>query len=421
MNKSFDLRKSCHVNTNEDGDRFVGVKADTKNAVVYFPLGYQLPDDDRLLRRDIRALFGILSTFNYKEDKMIRGKKFVQAHPVDFPIQAFIDVIDYFMENNGHYYVETEKRYKVDTKGKINWKRTTKSQRAFIKDGQPIYTKFEVECQSPLDNQLITQIHKYCVYIAYQRLGWLYTNQQINNPGIALNSSNKRVFLAELQRKYNDTNKDRDKRLFKSMKAMIEFIDDRVLDKSYYFGTDNFEYVWEKLIDRVFGISNKEDYFPNAVWTERHGVNKTTETRALMPDTIMIYRDNSGKEKIYVLDAKYYRYGDTHKSEHLPDSSSINKQITYGEYIKNEKKTPNDSLFNAFLMPFNSVDNLFETSDIYFNAAESYGKWRMNTENYEKIQGILIDVRYLLHNYLGNHDEDKRKLAEAIEQYIVTH
>ena len=128
MNKSFDLRKSCHVNTNEDGDRFVGVKADQKNAIVYFPLGYQLPDDDRLLRRDIRILFGILSAFNYKEDKMIRGKKFVQAHPVDFPIQAFLDVIDYFMENNGHYYTETEKRFKIDTKGKINWKRTAKSQ-----------------------------------------------------------------------------------------------------------------------------------------------------------------------------------------------------------------------------------------------------------------------------------------------------
>ena len=30
----------CHVNTNEDGDTFVGVKADSDNVVVYFPLGY---------------------------------------------------------------------------------------------------------------------------------------------------------------------------------------------------------------------------------------------------------------------------------------------------------------------------------------------------------------------------------------------
>lgn len=417
MSKSFDLRASCHVNTNEDGDNFVGVKASTKNAVVYFPLGYQLPEDDKQLRSEIRTLFGVLSTFNYKEDRVIRGKKFVQAHPVDFPILAFLDVIDYFMDNNGHYYIETEKRYKTESKGRIDWKRTVKNQKAFIKNGQPIYTKFDVEFQSPLENEIITKIHKYCVYAAYQRIGWLYPCQQVIDPGVNLTSSNKRVFIQELKRKYNDTNKDRDKRLFKSMRVMIEFMNDKVIDRSYYFGTDNFEYVWEKIIDKVFGISNKEDYFPNAIWKERHGVGSSTETRALQPDTIMIYKDQSGKEKLYILDAKYYRYGDTHKPEHLPNSSSINKQITYGEFIKNTNGYSSDSLFNAFLMPFNSKDNLFETNELFFNAAEAYGKWRKNTENYEKIQGILVDVRYLLHNYLGNHDEDKRKLAEAIEKY----
>ena len=25
----FDIKKHCHVNTNEDGDRFVGIKADS--------------------------------------------------------------------------------------------------------------------------------------------------------------------------------------------------------------------------------------------------------------------------------------------------------------------------------------------------------------------------------------------------------
>jgi len=413
MESSFDLRSACHVNTNEDGDRFVGVKADQKNAVVYFPLGYQLPEDDRLLRRDIRTLFGVLSAFGNKEDKMIKGSKFVQAHPVDFPIQAFLDVLDYYMENNGHYYVESEKKYKTDSKGKISWKRTAKNQRAFIKDGQPIYTKFDVEYQSPLENELITNIHKYCVYVAYQRLGWLYTNQQLVNPGITLN---KKVFVQELRKKYNHASKDRDKRLFKSMIAMIEFIDDRLLDKQFYFGTDDFEYVWEKLIDKVFGISNKEDYFPKAVWTERHGAEKETEKHALMPDTIMLYND-----KIYILDAKYYRYGATHNTDHLPDSSSINKQITYGEYVEKTRGMANESLFNAFLMPYDSNNNLFEISDKFANVAEATGKWRANTKNYEKIQGILVDVRYLIHNYIGNHDEDKQLLAESIEKYLLSH
>lgn len=38
----FNIKDHCHVNTNEDGDRFVGIKADTDDAMVYFPIGYQL-------------------------------------------------------------------------------------------------------------------------------------------------------------------------------------------------------------------------------------------------------------------------------------------------------------------------------------------------------------------------------------------
>ena len=42
-----DIRNRCHVNSNEDGDRFVGVKADSDKAMVYFPIGYQLPETDQ--------------------------------------------------------------------------------------------------------------------------------------------------------------------------------------------------------------------------------------------------------------------------------------------------------------------------------------------------------------------------------------
>lgn len=417
MSTIFDIKSICHINTNEDGDRFVGVKVVDDKAIVYFPLGYELPSDEKLIRRDIRHLFSVLSAFGNKEDKMLKGQKFVQAHPVDFPIQAFLDVLDYFMENNGNYYKETEKKTKTASMGKINFKSTVRHQKALIVNNNIIFSKFDVDVLSPLDNQLITQIHKYCVYEAFQRLGWLYSNQEIPNPGVKLE---KKVFLQELQRKSSETNQDRNRRLFKSMKAMIEFIDDRVLDRSFFFGTDNFEYVWEKLIDKVFGEPNKNDYFPKALWVERHGAGAGIPTHALMPDTIMIYTDSKGNEKVCILDAKYYRYGVTHKTEHLPESTSINKQITYGEYAERKCKLSNECLFNAFLMPYNMNDNLFETNEKFVNVAESYGEWRENKKNYEKIQGILIDVRYLMMNYLGNHDKDKENLANIIEQYLIS-
>ena len=36
-----DIRNRCHVNSNEDGDRFVGVKADSDKAMVYFPISLE--------------------------------------------------------------------------------------------------------------------------------------------------------------------------------------------------------------------------------------------------------------------------------------------------------------------------------------------------------------------------------------------
>ena len=58
----FDIKKHCHVNTNEDGDRFVGIKADSDNAMVYFPIGYELPETDAEIRTDIKHLIQVLSS-----------------------------------------------------------------------------------------------------------------------------------------------------------------------------------------------------------------------------------------------------------------------------------------------------------------------------------------------------------------------
>ena len=72
MNLDTDLRTRCHVNTNEDGDRFVGVKADSDDAIVYFPAGYQLPDDTNLLRREILHLFNVLNEFTKNDNRVLQ-------------------------------------------------------------------------------------------------------------------------------------------------------------------------------------------------------------------------------------------------------------------------------------------------------------------------------------------------------------
>ena len=279
-----------------------------------------------------------------------------------------------------------------------------------------LYLNQVVRVSTPDMNRLITRIHKYCVYESFERIGWLYTTNTPEQPDITFD---KNMFIATLNTKLGSTNNDNDKSLFRSMIAMIEFRDNQTIDKQFYFGTDRFETVWERLIDKVFGVPNKDSYFPHGLWTERYGKNKGKPSSALEPDTIMIYGG-----KFYVLDAKYYRYGILPKYGPglLPQSSDINKQITYGQFVKNQKAPAGTQVFNAFIMPYNRTDNDFGISSLFGNVAEAVGDWidhPGDPEIYEKVQGIVFDTRYLLKNYDGNHDSDKEELIREIERPFI--
>ncbi|MCM1497178.1 MAG: LlaJI family restriction endonuclease [Clostridium sp.] len=407
MEKESDLRKRCHINTNEEGDRFVGVKADTEDAVVYFPVGYQLPDDEIDLKRDVLHLFQVLAEFTDVSDKVLAMKKFEAPQSVDFPINAYLEIINNYMENG--YYMENDPVFKTSDRGNIDWVRTIQRQPALIQANlTPIYTQYTVRQSAPNENKEITRIHTHCVYESFDKLGWLFTPYMPPKPVGAMDAKR---FIAILNDKLGDTNLDKDKRLFRAMLDLLKYIDEKTSERQFYFGTDYFEGVWERLIDRVFGIKNKQDYFPRTRWLLSYG--KYKEKYPLEPDSIMIYDG-----KIYVLDAKYYRYGITGNPNHLPDSSSINKQITYAEYIYSQRQMPDGSLFNAFLMPYNAAKNFFGIQSVFGNIGVAVGDWKSNTHNYEKIQGILVDTRYLMYHYTGNPKNSIIALAQSIESAL---
>lgn len=411
--ENFKIREHCRVNSNDEGDRFVGVKADSENVVIYFPLGYELPLSDEELKRDIKNLLHVLATFTDKTDRTLHIDKFTASQSVEFPIQAYLNVINYYLDHNGSYYTEVESNYKVDKRGKTDWNRTIKTQIPMIQGKSLLYFDQIVRVSAPNINRLITRIHKYCVHESFNRIGWLYTTNKPEQPDI---NFEKTLFVATLNDKLLCTNNDVEKRLFRSMIAMIDFMDESTIDKQFYFGTDKFESVWEKLVDKYFGETNKQDYFPHALWTERYGSSKGRPVSALEPDSIMIYGCN-----YYVLDAKYYRYGVFPELgvSALPQSSDINKQITYGQFIKNKKTPEGADVFNAFIMPFNMQENKFTINSYYGNVAEAVGDWITSPLTFERVQGIVIDTRYLLKNYDGNHDNDKRLLSKEIEKGFI--
>lgn len=197
--------------------------------------------------------------------------------------------------------------------------------------------------------------------------------------------------------------------------------DEGMRETSFTFGTNRFEYVWEKMIDAAFGISDKQRYFPKTKWKlARSG--KECDNSKLEPDTIMLYNNN-----IYVLDAKYYKYGATKNPFDLPESASINKQITYGEYIdaQADLKNPDSVIYNAFLMPFDKNHWAEENAGTLHYAGEAVALWKDAGEGrgkeYEHIQGILLDVKHLMQIAEKRSETDIRQLAEIIEEHCSDH
>ncbi|MCD8150867.1 MAG: LlaJI family restriction endonuclease [Clostridiales bacterium] len=320
-----------------------------------------------------------------------------------FPIQAYLTVILDYLERG--YYREREVEYGLAKRGKISWSKTIKTQRPVIRDDEAFYLDFVTRKNAFNENQLITLIHQYCVAESFEKAGWLFTNARPQKPVI---KRNEKMFKAVLRDKLDKTFNDRNKLLFRAMLQIIDYLQNEDMPLKYMYGTYRFEYVWEALVDRVYGIKDKAFYFPKTTWKvkeEKH------DNASLEPDTIMLY----GKD-FFVLDAKYYKYGATGLISDLPSSTSINKQITYGEYVANKIAGTGD-VYNAFLMPFDSLEAQWNTGEIVC-VGEATGNWRENDKPYEHIQGILVDVKYLMQITVREDSNEILRMAESISQAV---
>lgn len=405
------LRSRCHVN--QGNEKFVGIRADSDNAMAYFPMGYRLPLGEEDLREDIIRLIAVLSQFEKSADRTLTLLENEAVSNVNFPINAYMRIIRDFLER-GSYYIEKNPVKRRGDRGHIDWSSSLKRNVAFYEeDGRPFFNDFTVKSAIRSENHLLTQIHKYCVYESFLAIDWLFTPDMPKNPHV---EKNPVLFLDELRRKLAVTYNDRDKMLFQAMIAMLSRMDEKTEHKQSYFGTYRFEYIWEKLIDEVFGIKEKADYFPRTKWTLRYAEQKYNYV--LKPDTIMV---NNGM--VYIIDAKYYRYGISGDVSHLPSSASISKQIIYGEYVDKlpwlkEKYGDDVCVYNAFLMPYNSDDNSFGIHGDLAYIGEAVSEWKDNGKAYERIQGILVDVRFLLQHYYGSHKGNIGELSQIIDDAL---
>ena len=401
---------------------FVGIRYDNGSLKVYFPYGYSKPvDDEKEYRKDILNLISVLATYS-KESKSVDQNRQINEDDVQFPIHAYIHVFNYFL--NSGYYIENETTYKRASSGKINWKRTIKQIRPQMAGEYPnksvVYLDFITKKSNSNENEIITQIHKYCVYESYEKIGCLFGYFRPEKPTIPFNA---KIFATILKNKISRTFNEKHILLFRNMLDIVCYMGKAHDDRKASYGTNDFEYVWEGLIDHVFGIekNTKEKYYPHCTWHIDNKANEAewneTKRTALRPDTIMLssLEDNA---KIFVLDAKYYQYGDNRETKRLPGTGSIIKQIAYAEFIEAMRKQksgfPKGDIYNAFILPYAGHPN-----DLIF-PMENFGyadcNWKNKEEKtYHKIYGILLDVRSIMQRHPNHSDIDIAELATKIE------
>lgn len=122
-------------------------------------------------------------------------------------------------------------------------------------------------------------------------------------------------------------------------------------------------------------------------------------------------------EDVYILDSKFYRFGFTGREKDLPDTTSIQKQITYGDYIKRNVKISIKNIYNAFLLPYDKKREVFQSNDNLQYIGFAKSMWKDNSERYEFVHAFLIDLKHVVKTWNRfNHKEDVENLISAINE-----
>ena len=106
----------------------------------------------------------------------------------------------------------------------------------------------------------------------------------------------------------------------------------------------------------------------------------------------------------------------------MPESTTINKQITYGEYIAEtdmfRKNGQEPTVYNAFIMPYSAASELWNSDTNLLHVGEAVSSWKSNEKSYERVQGILLDVKHLMRMTVRKDESEIAQLAMCIEAEI---
>lgn len=399
-------------------DNFVGIKAQGNAITFYYPEAFDFHENELDSRKSLIALIkslGLAKSRLETTSSVYTSRKDAN----DFALNSYLWILNDYLHHG--IYFNREKKYTHGYDGKINWKKTMQTNPLVSKNGNVIYLDAISEVKRQEDN-LIVEIHRFCVKKSIDFIGWIFgfSSKAIHVPKFT--PQRRRLYLNALRKELDQSFDDDKKELLSKMIDVVCGLDsDLANTNEFSYGIDNFYYVFERLVDHVFnGIEDIEEFYPSGRWELVKYPGKIFPSSNLRPDTIIINHDT---KTAYILDSKFYRFGlDGYPNiNELPESTSIQKQITYAEYIKNNKsKFKIDNVYNAFVLPYNkNKEGEYQSSENLQYIGKAYTDWKIGNQPHETIYAFLIDLKHLVMSwYEHQKTDDAEKLMKEIDDFV---
>ena len=407
----YNLAEYCkyyhEVAGSKDEKEFVGIRwdEDASHPIIHLPHGFPNPKELSApeLRKAISILIRTIIRGSRELGRLYKGDtKHTENDGLSYPFEAYRTLILDFISNG--FIKELERKESITGSGRQDWAKTLKKQ-------QPIWTNHGPVHLSPIrinnihSIQDLTMIQKHCLMIADNHIGWLFGRRK---PKIKLWNHSKNIWaLRKVQKLKRQTYQGRKSKLLRAMEAIL--LQSAESPSAHCgqldIGGNSFNLIWEIMVQCVLGNKDHTDYFPQAKWhlETPDGIKETLASQLLL-DAIR-FDENNEQSICIVIDAKYY-----HKDS-IPQSSDINKQITYAEWVDKKLKMKNRDVLveNLFILPGReSIESPYHhyigyaTMDILEDQSKSY----------HKVHAKRVDTLTMMRMYLQNDTTKSKSICE---------
>lgn len=353
---------SRYINKYEYCFRYVGLIQFGKRVLYILPKYCAEVKDNAQSEARMESFRTVMRVIaRYKREASSTGEEDSEDAWHDF-LHVMVELVMDF-QANGVYRVD-ENINELNGKGRIMWPRTIRRVLPLMQDGRPYYMELHTRRKQADTAHIITRLHKYLVWQAWQKLEELHLSDLLELPAITDPPDHEEEFsdLEYLVRviKQEQTQRfdNRRKYLLDLMLRYLEEKDEDTTDGIYLFGKSGFHVVWEEACRVVFGMEKSTPEQMEAsrpIWD--FGIKGELYGSALEADMLKV--DNN-KQAFTIYDAKYYIPPKDGKAEDIvkkmPGGYDVIKQQLYELALKS--RYPEYKITkNVFILPMMEGDD----------------------------------------------------------------